>query len=46
MWKVLRVWMCRQRERMSDAVIKRGWDTEREMNEVESMKIGQEAGSE
>jgi len=31
---------------MSDAVIKRGWDTEREMNEVESMKIGQEAGSE
>lgn len=36
----------KQRERMSNVVIKRRWDTEKEMNGAESRKIGQEAGSE
>ena len=36
----------RERERMSNVVIKRRRDTEREMNGAESRKIGQEAGSE
>lgn len=31
---------------MSNVVIKKGWDTEKEMNGAESRKIGQEAGSE
>lgn len=31
---------------MSNVVIKRRWDTGREMNGAESRKIGQEAGSE
>lgn len=44
--KVMRGWMRRERERMSYVVIKRCWDTEREMNGAESRKIGQEAGSE
>lgn len=46
MCKVMRGWMWRERERMSNVVIKRRWDTEREMNGAESRKIGQEAGSE
>lgn len=37
---------CGERERMSNVVIKRRWDTEREMNGAKSRKIGQEAGSE
>lgn len=45
MCKVLREDGCGERERMSNVVIKRRWDAEREMNGAESRKIGQEAGS-
>lgn len=41
-----RVWTWRESERMSNVVIKKGCNTEREMNGAESRKIGQEAGSE
>lgn len=39
-------WMWGERDRMSNTVMTRGWDTDREMNGAESRKIGQEAQSE
>lgn len=36
----------REREKMSNVRIQRGWDTDREMNGAESRKIGQGTGSE